>query len=236
MPYLRLYKGDALQQQWQVASDRITIGRSKTNDIVLPSPAVSKNHAIIVRDQHKLTIVDQGSANGIFVNGKKAKKQQLKYWDEIQIFDYVIKYMAAARLPGEQEGIDTELNTEMRDESTREIRIADAKELARLREEKRTPHLLDQSNLRSAPVVVDSANFFIGAASSCNMRIRGWFKPRVSGQIKRRTNGFYLSRHGRGQISVNGRSVKNEVKLSDDDDVVIHKKPFKFYFRPLEGI
>ena len=236
MSYLRLYKGSSLQQQWKIDRDKFTIGRSRDNDIVLPSSAVSKRHAVILRDGHKVKIVDQGSANGIFVNSEKVENQTLKYWDEIQIFDYVIKYMAAARLPGEEEGAELDLNTEMRDESTKEILIADARELARLREEKRTAHLLDQTDQRSAPIVVNSANFFIGAAGSCHMRIRGWFKPRVAGQIKRRTNGFYLSRHGRGQISVNGRPVKHEIRLSDDDDLLIHKKPFKFYFRPLEGI
>ena len=100
MSYLRLYKGSALQQQWEIDRDQYTIGRSRDNDIVLPSSAVSKRHAVIHRDGHKLTIVDQGSANGVFVNSKKVENQALKYWDEIQIFDYVIKYMAAARLPG----------------------------------------------------------------------------------------------------------------------------------------
>ncbi|WP_013323732.1 EAL domain-containing protein [Gloeothece verrucosa] len=77
-----------------------TIGRHSTNSIILPSPKISKKHAIIVKisgekPQKVFQIIDgdeQGnrSKNGIFVNGKKVLKHQLKHGDIIN-FDKDIK-------------------------------------------------------------------------------------------------------------------------------------------------
>jgi hypothetical protein len=233
MAYLRLYKGQALQRQWKIESNLISIGRSEANNIVLPSTGVSKYHAIIVRDAHSLTVIDQNSANGIFVNDVKVHKRKLQYWDEIQIFEYVIRYMASARLPGEQEGVDLGLNTEMRDESTREIQIENLSELAALRKDRRMPHLEEQTQIQSVPVLLKSANLYIGKTHRCDIKANGWFKPRISGQIQRRSNGIYLSRFKRGNILVNGRKIQNEVELKDNDDVMINRRHFKFFHRPI---
>ena len=233
MAYLRLYKGAALQKQWKIESDLLSIGRSQANDIVLSSTGVSKYHAIIVRDAHSVTIIDQNSANGVFVNDQRIQKKKLKYWDEIQIFEYVIRYMAVARLPGEQEGTDLDLNTEMRDESTKEFQIDKLSELAALRKDRRTPHMEEQSENHIPPILLKSANVYIGKTRRCAIRVNGWFKPRISGQIQRRSNGFYLTGSKRANIQVNGRKVRSEVELKDNDDVFINQRHFKFFHRPL---
>ena len=50
----------------------ITIGRNQINDYVINEPGVSKHHAQIVKtDDGGFFIVDMGSVNGTFVNGKR---------------------------------------------------------------------------------------------------------------------------------------------------------------------
>jgi hypothetical protein len=49
----------------------ITVGRTKTNDIVLPDNSVSKVHAFFKLDGEKLEIADAGSRNGTWVNKEK---------------------------------------------------------------------------------------------------------------------------------------------------------------------
>ena len=127
MAYLRLYLGDALQRQWQIDSDLISIGRAETNDVVLESKGISKHHAIITRKHNNFYIIDQKSANGVYVNGEKITSHKLQYWDEIQIFEYVLKYMASARLPGEQQKAELFLDSGFRYDPTREFKISNTK-------------------------------------------------------------------------------------------------------------
>ena len=51
-----------------IYKDRITVGRDPYNDIVLSDRDVSRWHALIAWDQDRLTISDQHSTNGVFVN------------------------------------------------------------------------------------------------------------------------------------------------------------------------
>jgi pSer/pThr/pTyr-binding forkhead associated (FHA) protein len=59
-------------------SDRITIGRSKTNDIVINDQTISSNHCVIKKDGSDYFIEDLDSTNGTFVNGEKIKKVRIK--------------------------------------------------------------------------------------------------------------------------------------------------------------
>ena len=57
-------------------SDRVSIGRSRTNDIILLSPQVSKLHAHFLRDGEAWDLRDVGSSNGTFVNGARLASDQ----------------------------------------------------------------------------------------------------------------------------------------------------------------
>ncbi len=48
---------------------RITVGRSDANDIILPFPSVSRNHAVLELVGGNFEIVDAGSLNKLRVNG-----------------------------------------------------------------------------------------------------------------------------------------------------------------------
>lgn len=48
-----------------------TIGRTPDNDIVLPQPQVSSQHAILHVAANQLSLEDRGSANGTFVRGQR---------------------------------------------------------------------------------------------------------------------------------------------------------------------
>jgi hypothetical protein len=65
----------------QTLSDhRICLGRSRTNDVVLRDPSVSKLHAFFQRDEDKnYFLSDVGSHNGSRVNGETISARQAKY-------------------------------------------------------------------------------------------------------------------------------------------------------------
>lgn len=52
----------------------ISIGRGPENDLVLPDGNVSTRHAKLTVRDGKFIIVDSGSTNGVYVNGRIATK------------------------------------------------------------------------------------------------------------------------------------------------------------------
>ena len=62
------------------------IGRSKRSDIIVDSPAASRNHGVLTRyDDGSWTIRDTGSKGGILINGKRRQIWALKPDDVITI-------------------------------------------------------------------------------------------------------------------------------------------------------
>jgi len=84
----------SLSQQLSVLrldmQEHITFGRASDNHVVLPSPQVSRYHAIIDRLGKRYRIRDLNSANGIFVNEERIRGDAwLGNNDRIQIGPYV---------------------------------------------------------------------------------------------------------------------------------------------------
>jgi hypothetical protein len=52
-------------------SGRVSVGRTRTNDIAINESAISKLHAYIQGEPPNVTITDVGSRNGIMINGQK---------------------------------------------------------------------------------------------------------------------------------------------------------------------
>lgn len=72
------------QEHLLLAEDEITLGRSSTCHIVVSLPVVSRLHARILTRHDRYIIVDEASANGTFVNGRRlAGEQQLVTDDAI---------------------------------------------------------------------------------------------------------------------------------------------------------
>ena len=70
------------------------IGRSITNDIVLNSNLVSKEHADIIESDGSYFIIDKNSSNGTFVNGQIVDSNiELLNGDIIEIGDYKIEFI-----------------------------------------------------------------------------------------------------------------------------------------------
>jgi pSer/pThr/pTyr-binding forkhead associated (FHA) protein len=68
-----------------LAKERMTIGRRADNDICLPHPAVSGEHASVVTILADSFLEDLGSTNGTLVNGKPIVKHFLRDYDQIDI-------------------------------------------------------------------------------------------------------------------------------------------------------
>jgi type II secretory pathway predicted ATPase ExeA len=84
--------GDALPQGFVVVSrggkvlariklgQRTLIGRSEHNDVCLPSPYLSRHHAVIVGTPEGYYLMDLNSVNGVVLNGRRIERGAL--WDD----------------------------------------------------------------------------------------------------------------------------------------------------------
>lgn len=72
--------------------DRLTIGRTKDNDIQLKAAYISRRHAVIQTDGDDTRIIDWGSKNGIQVNSAKVAEHFLSHGDAITIGNARFRY------------------------------------------------------------------------------------------------------------------------------------------------
>ena len=72
-----------------------TIGRSSANDIVIDSLLVSRSHARIECSGGRCAVEDLGSANGLFVNGRRVSHAVLNPGDRLRIGDVDMTYQPA---------------------------------------------------------------------------------------------------------------------------------------------
>ncbi|WP_024831871.1 FHA domain-containing protein [Ruminiclostridium josui] len=69
---------------------KLTIGRNKNNQMVLPSRAVSNFHAKIYFEDGRYMLEDLDSTNGTYVNDNRVDKKSLQPGDEIRISETVL--------------------------------------------------------------------------------------------------------------------------------------------------
>jgi pSer/pThr/pTyr-binding forkhead associated (FHA) protein len=73
--------------------EKTTIGRSPDCDIFLDDVTVSRQHAVIRRNEGSFVIEDQGSLNGTFVNRRRIESTELADGDELQIGKYRLTFL-----------------------------------------------------------------------------------------------------------------------------------------------
>jgi transcriptional regulator with AAA-type ATPase domain len=86
----------ALPSVWPLrATGTNAIGASPNADLVLPVPAVSRNHAEIARERGSWVLRDRKSTNGTFVDGYRVSEARLEHGQEVRMGDAIVKFVAA---------------------------------------------------------------------------------------------------------------------------------------------
>ena len=94
MGKLVLFLKDATAVEIPLDKERVTIGRRPDNDVCLPHPAVSGEHAAVVTILSDSFLEDLGSTNGTQVNGRSITKHFLRDRDQIDIGRQLLVYLA----------------------------------------------------------------------------------------------------------------------------------------------
>ena len=77
----------------EIAASVCVVGRDPGCDVVLNDSKCSRRHAVVEDGPAGLTVRDSGSANGIYVNGKKVEKAPLRPGDTVRLGEVKLRLL-----------------------------------------------------------------------------------------------------------------------------------------------
>jgi len=67
------------------------IGRSRSCELVLGDDSVSRRHAMLAREGARIVVIDLGSTNGTFLNGRLVRHAEVQPGDRLQLGEIGIR-------------------------------------------------------------------------------------------------------------------------------------------------
>ena len=207
MPRLILKFGDRELSECAVGAEPLTIGRLPDNGLVIDNPAVSGRHARVYREGDQYVLEDLKSTNGTFVNHKPIARHTLVEGDVILVAKHTLVFTQhggeqaeAPKAAGEFQMYDAVVpKTAI---PTAQGRIGTLKVVA--------------GNTGKTEYVLVSVTTMIGKSENAQIRLKGWFKPKIAAAIARKGEGFTITPMG-GTLTVNGRKVTGRQDLMSGD-------------------
>lgn len=108
LPRLVVTRDGKMSQELELVTTRTLLGSSDLCDIIIDDRFISKHHALMIREQDSVILVDLRSMNGTFVNSRRIKRQVLRNNDIISMGNHRIK-MFYANSPAPAEIDDPDL-------------------------------------------------------------------------------------------------------------------------------
>jgi type II secretory pathway predicted ATPase ExeA len=93
LPKLMVTLNGEIQQEIELDAANALIGRSSLSDVLINNRFISKHHALLIRVEGAIHLVDLNSRNGTFVNSKRISSRRLRHEDIISIGDHRIKIL-----------------------------------------------------------------------------------------------------------------------------------------------
>lgn len=191
-----------------------SIGKSKSNDIVLPMPNVSRFHAVIAKKRKEWVITDTFSKTGILVNGKKIEdKSVIEDGDIITIGSIPLKFLCA-------EAVSAQSKTEMRNaagELNRQNNINIAYAV-----------LVDVKTHR--PIYLRKKDVLIGRGEKADIQINLDTVSSEHARIHLTSRGWALSDlNSHNGTKLNGRFITQPQLIFDEDTITFGERVFVFY-------
>ena len=87
MPFLLIQRPDQDEERFTLPGQPLSVGRQSDNELVIDEDSLSRRHALITPDGEGHAIADQGSRNGVWVNGQRVTEAPvpLRDGDEVAL-------------------------------------------------------------------------------------------------------------------------------------------------------
>jgi pSer/pThr/pTyr-binding forkhead associated (FHA) protein len=115
---LVIVQGPNLGTVFPLLEQKLLVGRGEECQIALDDASVSRVHVEVLRTEHGLMILDQGSSNGLRINGADLPSAMLRSGDVVELGDVRLKFVPAGvedvvtqalPVPARETEIDSEL-------------------------------------------------------------------------------------------------------------------------------
>lgn len=191
-----------------------SIGKSKSNDIVLPQEDISRFHAVIAKKQKEWVITDTFSKTGVLVNDEKVDGQTvIEDGDVITIGTIPLKFLCA-------EALSDELKTQIRNEAAQMNNQVNRNIAYAV--------LVDAKTRR--PIYLRKKDVLIGRSDDADIQIN---LDTVSGRHARihlTSRGWALSDlNSHNGTKLNGRYITEPQLIFDMDMITFGDRVFIFY-------
>lgn len=190
-----------------------SIGRSKSNDIVLPLPSVSRFHAVIAKKRRDWVITDTFSKTGVTVNGEAIEQGSIiEDGDVIMIAGIPLKFLCAEAVSAQSK---SKMRSAAKSISPNENNVAYAV-------------LVDVKTRK--PVYLRKKDVLIGRDAAADIQI---VNQAISGEHARlhlTSKGWALSdMESHNGTKLNGRFIDQPQLVFDEDLITFGDKVFVFY-------
>jgi pSer/pThr/pTyr-binding forkhead associated (FHA) protein len=93
-PVLVVRRGPEVGERFYLDRERLTIGRDPECAIFLNDITVSRDHAVLTKVGGVVSIQDDGSLNGVYVNGANVTQAVLGNGDQVQIGRFQMVFLS----------------------------------------------------------------------------------------------------------------------------------------------
>ncbi len=212
--------GENIIQTHELGRDPVRIGRARDNEIVVENLSVSRHHCRIEFIDHQYVLIDNNSANGIFVNGTKINRAELTDSDIISIGKHRLHFSTASGASANNESITVQ---NLDDDPIPAINQPDGSQVVAAFE------VIRGANIGQIyPITVFKTT--LGRSHQNKIRLNDWLVSRVHSSITYKENVFTLRDMGswRG-TTINAETIK-EKSLQPGDEILLGNTLLSFKY------
>jgi len=232
MPALLLKFKDKMLRQYDLDDGiSLKIGRHRDNDVVIENLAVSGHHAKVDSVGEEFLFTDLKSKNGSFRDDKRIDLHWLKNHDAITIGKHIIEFIYKR---DEQIPVDTvqDMNQTMIMDTAKYRDMIKKSENDRVFNKRGCVGMISFIAGGDGDIELSKKLVKIGKNSSSDIVVNGFTVGKTCATVSKRPDGYYLSFvKGLAKPKLNGRTVKDSMKLKEFDVIAIGSTRLQFLLK-----